>query len=124
MRIVSIVIITGADTTTVSSATATPVVCAAPSTNSQKFLYSTDKGDKEVKYHIQGADTMQWTMPGSQTMLIPYQQLQDLTANQSGLTNIQPQQYVSVSNTNFGLHTIFISKIEIELKFIELKFIY
>ncbi|XP_045775827.1 ataxin-2 homolog isoform X3 [Maniola jurtina] len=93
--------LTGADTTTVSSATATPVVCAAQSTNSsQKFLYSTDKGDKEVKYHIQGADTMQWTVPGGQTMLIPYQQLQELTSNQSGLTNLQPQQYVSIAPAN------------------------
>ncbi|XP_023943133.1 ataxin-2 homolog isoform X2 [Bicyclus anynana] len=93
--------LTGADTTTVSSATATPVVCAAPSTNSsQKFLYSTDKGDKEIKYHIQGADTMQWTVPGSQTMLIPYQQLQELTSNQTGLTNIQPQQFVSIAPAN------------------------
>ncbi|XP_059047874.1 mucin-2-like isoform X2 [Achroia grisella] len=87
-----------ADTTTVSSATATPVVCAAPSTNaSQKLLYSTDKGDKDVKYHIQGTDTVQWTVPGSQTMLIPYQQLQDLTSNQSGLANLQPQQFVSIA---------------------------
>lgn len=84
------------DTTTVSSAMSTPVVCAAQSNSSQKILY-TDKGDKDVKYHIQGADTVQWTMPGSQTMLIPYQQLQDLTANQAGLANLQPQQYVSVS---------------------------
>lgn len=85
-----------ADTTTVSSVTSVPVVCAAQSTSaSQKILYSSDK-DKDVKYHIQGADTVQWTMPGSQTMLIPYQQLQDLTSNQSGLTNIQPQQFVSV----------------------------
>ncbi|XP_060804496.1 serine/threonine-protein kinase WNK1-like isoform X2 [Amyelois transitella] len=86
-----------ADTTTVSSATSTPVVCAAQSTNaSQKILYSTDKGDKEIKY-IQGADTVQWTMPGSQTMLIPYQQLQDLTSNQTGLANLQPQQFVSIA---------------------------
>ncbi|XP_026493172.2 myb-like protein U isoform X1 [Vanessa tameamea] len=93
--------LTGADTTTVSSATATPVVCAAQSTNaSQKFLYSTDKGDKEIKYHIQGAETMQWTVPGSQTMLIPYQQLQDLAASQSGFTNIQPQQFVSIAPAN------------------------
>ncbi|CAH2087149.1 unnamed protein product [Euphydryas editha] len=93
--------LTGADTTTVSSATATPVVCAAQSTNaSQKILYSTDKGDKEVKYHIQGAETMQWTVPGSQTMLIPYQQLQDLASNQTGLTNIQPQQFVSIAPAN------------------------
>lgn len=85
------------DTTTVSSATSTPVVCAAPSTNaSQKILY-TDKGEKEIKYHIQGADTVQWAMPGSQTMLIPYQQLQDLTSNQAGLANLQSQQFVSVS---------------------------
>ncbi|XP_039758437.1 mucin-4-like isoform X2 [Pararge aegeria] len=92
--------LTGADTTTVSSATSTPVVCAAQSTNSsQKFLYSTDKGDKEIKYHIQGADTMQWTVPGSQTMLIPYQQLQELS-NQTGLTNIQPQQFVSIAPAN------------------------
>ncbi|XP_047995790.1 protein enabled-like isoform X2 [Leguminivora glycinivorella] len=88
--------LTSSDTTTVSSATATPVVCAAQSTNaSQKILYSTDKGDKEVKYHIQG-DTVQWAMPGSQTMLIPYQQLQDLTANQA-LPNLQPQQFVSIA---------------------------
>ncbi|XP_061720065.1 nuclear factor related to kappa-B-binding protein-like isoform X1 [Cydia pomonella] len=88
--------LTSSDTTTVSSATATPVVCAAQSTNaSQKILYSTDKGDKDVKYHIQG-DTVQWTMPGSQTMLIPYQQLQDLTANQA-LPNLQPQQFVSIA---------------------------
>ncbi|KAL4710942.1 hypothetical protein ACJJTC_017907 [Scirpophaga incertulas] len=87
-----------ADTTTVSSATATPVVCAAQSTNSsQKILYSTDKGDKELKYHIQGAETVQWTMPGSQTMLIPYQQLQDLASSQTGLTNLQPQQFVSIT---------------------------
>lgn len=86
------------DSTTVSTATSTPVVCAAQSTNScQKILYSTDKGDKDVKYHIQGADTVQWTVPGSQTMLIPYQQLQDLAAGQQGLTNFQPQQFVSVS---------------------------
>lgn len=86
------------DTTTVSSATSTPVVCAAQNTSaSQKILYSTDKGDKEVKYHIQGADTVQWTMPGSQTMLIPYQQFQELTSNQTGLANLQPQQFVSVS---------------------------
>lgn len=86
-----------ADTTTVSSAMSTPVVCAAQGTNSsQKILYSTDKGDKDVKYHIQGADTVQWTVPGSQTMLIPYQQLQELTS-QPGLTNLQPQQFVSVS---------------------------
>ncbi|KAL0870412.1 hypothetical protein ABMA27_005421 [Loxostege sticticalis] len=84
------------DTTTVSSAMSTPVVCAAQSNSSQKILY-TDKGDKDVKYHIQGADTVQWTMPGSQTMLIPYQQLQDLTANQAGLANLQPQQYVSIA---------------------------
>lgn len=90
--------LTSNDTTTVSSATSTPVVCAAQSTNaSQKILYSTDKGDKEVKYHIQTPETVQWTMPGSQTMLIPYQQLQDLAGNQQGLTNLQPQQYVSVS---------------------------
>lgn len=90
--------LTGADTTTVSSATA-PVVCAAQSTNSsQKILYSTDKGDKDIKYQLQGTETMQWTVPGSQTMLIPYQQLQDLTSNQAGLSNIQPQQFVSVSN--------------------------
>lgn len=83
------------DTTTVSSATSTPVVCAAPITNSsQKIFYSTDKaGEKtDVKYQIQGADNIQWAMPGSQTMLIPYQQLQD-----SGLTSLQPQQFVSVS---------------------------
>lgn len=87
------------DSTTVSTATSTPVVCAAQSTNScQKILYSTDKGDKDVKYHIQGADTVQWTVPGSQTMLIPYQQLQDLAAGQQGLTNFQPQQFVSVSH--------------------------
>lgn len=80
---------TGAtDTTTVSSAMSTPVVCAAQNTNSaQKILYSTDKIDK---------DTVQWAMPGSQTMIIPYQQLQELAANQAGLANIQ-QQYVSVS---------------------------
>lgn len=90
--------LSNADTTTVSSAMSTPVVCAAQSTNSaQKILYSTDKGDKEVKYHIQGAETVQWTVPGSQTMLIPYQQLQDLASNPQGLTNIQPQQFVSVS---------------------------
>lgn len=90
--------LSSADTTTVSSATSTPVVCAAQSTNSShKILYSTDKFDKDVKYHIQGADTVQWTVPGSQTMLIPYQQLQDLTSNQAGLSNLQPQQYVSVS---------------------------
>lgn len=89
--------LTTTDTTTVSSATSTPVVCAAQSTNaSQKILY-TEKGDKDVKYHIQGADTVQWTVPGSQTMLIPYQQLQDLTSNQTGLANLQPQQFVSVS---------------------------
>lgn len=88
------------ENTTVSTATSTPVVCAAQSTNAcQKILYSTDKGDKEVKYHIQGADTVQWTVPGSQTMLIPYQQLQDLAAGQQGLTNFQPQQFVSVSNS-------------------------
>ncbi|XP_041981073.1 mucin-5AC-like isoform X2 [Aricia agestis] len=93
--------LTGADTTTVSSATATPVVCAAPSTNSsQKILYSTEKVDKDVRYHIQGTDAMQWTVPGSQTMLIPYQQFQDLTSNQTGLTNIQPQQYVSIAPAN------------------------
>ncbi|KAM3961655.1 uncharacterized protein ACR2FA_004209 isoform 2-T2 [Aphomia sociella] len=87
-----------ADTTTVSSATATPVVCAAQSTNaSQKILYSTDKGDKDVKYHIQGTDTVQWTVPGSQTMLIPYQQLQDLSSNQSSLANLQSQQFVSIA---------------------------
>ncbi|OWR49611.1 hypothetical protein KGM_205391 [Danaus plexippus plexippus] len=92
--------LTGADTTTVSSATSTPVVCAAQSTNSsQKILY-TEKGDKEVKYHIQGAETMQWTVPGSQTMLIPYQQLQDLTSNQTGLANLQPQQFVSIAPAN------------------------
>ncbi|CAK1581206.1 unnamed protein product [Parnassius mnemosyne] len=85
------------DSTTVSSATSTPVVCAAQSTSSQKILYSTDKGDKEVKYHIQGADTVQWTVPGSQTMLIPYQQFQELTSNQAGLTNLQPQQFVSIA---------------------------
>ncbi|CAB3244080.1 unnamed protein product [Arctia plantaginis] len=93
--------LTTTDSTTVSSATSTPVVCAAQSTNSsQKILYSTDKGDKDVKYHIQGTDTMQWTVPGSQTMLIPYQQLQDLTSNQQGLqglTNLQPQQFVSIA---------------------------
>lgn len=90
--------LTTTDSTTVSTATATPVVCAAQSTNSsQKILYSTDKGDKDVKYHIQGADTVQWTVPGSQTMLIPYQQLQDLTSSQQGLANLQPQQFVSVS---------------------------
>ncbi|XP_049871364.1 myb-like protein U isoform X2 [Pectinophora gossypiella] len=83
--------------TTVSSATSTPVVCAAPSTNSsQKIFYSTEK-DKEIKYHIQGADTVQWTVPGSQTMILPYQALQDLTSNQSGLTNLQPQQFVSIA---------------------------
>lgn len=89
----------GSDTTTVSSATSTPVVCAAPSTNSaQKILYSTDKTEKtDLKYHIQGADTVQWTVPGAQTMLIPYQQFQDLATNQAGLTNLQPQQFVSVS---------------------------
>ncbi|CAH2049510.1 unnamed protein product, partial [Iphiclides podalirius] len=86
------------DTTTVSSATTTPVVCAAQNTSaSHKILYSTDKGDKEVKYHIQGADTVQWAMPGSQTMLIPYQQFQELTSNQTGLTNLQPQQFVSIA---------------------------
>lgn len=86
------------DSTTVSTATSTPVVCAAQSTNScQKILYSTDKGDKDIKYHIQGADTVQWTVPGSQTMLIPYQQLQDLTGGQPGLTNFQPQQFVSIA---------------------------
>ncbi|XP_028162914.1 proline-rich protein 36-like isoform X1 [Ostrinia furnacalis] len=85
----------GTDTTTVN-ATATPVVCAAQSNSSQKILY-TDKGDKDGKYHIQGADTVQWTMPGSQTMLIPYQQLQDLTSNQAGLANLQAQQYVSIA---------------------------
>lgn len=90
------------DTTTVSSATCTPVVCAAPSTNSsQKILYSTDKGDKEVKYHIQGTDGVQWTMPGSQTMLIPYQQLQDFAASQQGLNSLQ-QQYVSVSYSYYN----------------------
>lgn len=90
--------LTTTDNTTVSSATSTPVVCAAQSTNaSQKILYSTDKGDKDVKYHIQGADTVQWTVPGSQTMLIPYQQLQDFTSNPQGLTNLQSQQFVSVS---------------------------
>lgn len=89
--------LTTTDTTTVSSATSTPVVCAAQSTNaSQKILYSTDKNDKDMKY-IPGADTVQWTMPGSQTMLIPYQQLQDFTSNPQGLTNIQPQQYVSIA---------------------------
>ncbi|RVE54248.1 hypothetical protein evm_001075 [Chilo suppressalis] len=89
--------LTSADTTTVNSAS-TPVVCAAQSTNaSQKILYSTDKGDKEVKYHIQGAETVQWAMPGSQTMLIPYQQLQDLTSGQTSLTNLQPQQFVSIA---------------------------
>lgn len=89
----------GTDTTTVSSATSAPVVCAAPSGNStQKILYSTDKVEKaDVKYHIQGTDSVQWTVPGSQTMIIPYQQLQELTTNQAGLTNLQPQQYVSVS---------------------------
>lgn len=86
------------DSTTVSSATATPVVCAAQNTSaSQKILYSTDKGDKELKYHIQGADTVQWTVPGSQTMLIPYQQFQEFASNQAGLANLQPQQFVSVS---------------------------
>ncbi|XP_068622469.1 uncharacterized protein [Battus philenor] len=86
------------DTTTVSSATATPVVCAAQNTSaSQKILYSTDKGDKELKYHIQGADTVQWTVPGSQTMLIPYQQFQEFTSNQTGLANLQPQQFVSIA---------------------------
>ncbi|XP_063894909.1 mucin-2 isoform X2 [Helicoverpa armigera] len=86
------------DSTTVSTATSTPVVCAAQSTNScQKILYSTDKGDKDIKYHIQGADTVQWTVPGSQTMLIPYQQLQDLASGQQGLTNFQPQQFVSIA---------------------------
>ncbi|XP_053611617.1 uncharacterized protein LOC128675895 isoform X2 [Plodia interpunctella] len=86
-----------ADTTTVSSATSTPVVCAAQSTNaSQKILYSSDKGDKEIKY-IQGADTVQWTVPGSQTMLIPYQQLQDLTSNQAGLASLQHQPFVSIA---------------------------
>lgn len=90
--------LTSSDTTTVSSATSTPVVCAAQSTNSsQKILYSTDKGDKEVKYHIQGPDGVQWSLPGSQTMLIPYQQLQDFAASQQGLSNLQ-QQYVSVSD--------------------------
>ncbi|XP_045501038.1 uncharacterized protein PB18E9.04c-like isoform X1 [Colias croceus] len=90
---------TGADTT-VCSATATPVVCAAQSTSSsQKILYSTDKGDKDIRYHIQGTD-MQWTVPGSQTMIIPYQQLQDLTGNQTGLTNLQPQQFVSIAPAN------------------------
>lgn len=95
------------DSTTVSTATSTPVVCAAQSTNSsQKILYSTDKGDKDLKYHIQGADTVQWTVPGSQTMLIPYQQLQDLASGQQGLANLQPQQFVSVSmlfNKLYGL---------------------
>ncbi|KPJ15820.1 UPF0469 protein KIAA0907-like [Papilio machaon] len=86
------------DSTTVSSATATPVVCAAQNTSaSQKILYSTDKGDKELKYHIQGTDTVQWTVPGSQTMLIPYQQFQEFTSNQTGLTNLQPQQFVSIA---------------------------
>ncbi|XP_037971755.2 ataxin-2 homolog isoform X1 [Plutella xylostella] len=83
------------DTTTVSTATSTPVVCAAQNTNSsQKILYSTDKvGEKtDIKYQIQGSDTVQWSMPGSQTMLIPYQQLQD-----SGLANIQHQQFVSIA---------------------------
>ncbi|XP_075979302.1 uncharacterized protein LOC142978680 isoform X2 [Anticarsia gemmatalis] len=92
--------LTTTDSTTVSTATATPVVCAAQSTNSsQKILYSSDKGDKDVKYHIQGADTVQWSVPMSngQTMLIPYQQLQDLTASQAGLTNLQPQQFVSIA---------------------------
>lgn len=90
--------LSASDTTTVSSATATPVVCAAQSTNSsQKILYSTDKGDKDVKYHIQGGETVQWTMPGSQTMLIPYSQLQDFTSSQQGIGNLQPQQFVSVS---------------------------
>ncbi|KAG6446046.1 putative GPI-anchored protein pfl2 isoform X2 [Manduca sexta] len=88
--------LTSSDTTTVSSATATPVVCAAQSNSSQKILYSSDK-DKDIKYHIQGADTVQWTVPGSQTMLIPYQQLQDITANQQGLTNLQHQQFVSIA---------------------------
>ncbi|XP_004929719.1 mucin-5AC isoform X2 [Bombyx mori] len=83
--------------TTVSSATATPVVCAAQGINSsQKILYSSDK-DKDVKYHIQGTDTVQWTVPGSQTMLIPYQQLQDLSSCQQGLSNLQPQQFVSIA---------------------------
>ncbi|KAJ8718362.1 hypothetical protein PYW08_002599 [Mythimna loreyi] len=86
------------ENTTVSTATSTPVVCAAQSTNAcQKILYSTDKGDKDIKYHIQGADTVQWTVPGSQTMLIPYQQLQDLATGQQGLTNFQPQQFVSIA---------------------------
>lgn len=89
--------LSSADTTTVSSATSTPVVCAAPSTNSShKILYSADKSDKEVKYHIQGAEAMQWTMPGSQTMLIPYQQLQDLAASHQASTNIQQQYLVSI----------------------------
>ncbi|XP_050669856.1 mucin-4-like isoform X2 [Leptidea sinapis] len=92
--------LTGGDSTTVCSATATPVVCAAQGTSSsQKIFYSTDKGDKDIRYHIQGTD-MQWTMPGAQTMIIPYQQLQDLTANQTGLTNLQPQQFVSISPAN------------------------
>ncbi|GBP06734.1 KH homology domain-containing protein 4 [Eumeta japonica] len=86
------------DTTTVSTATSTPVVCAAPGVNSsQKILYSADKSDKQdVKYHIQGTETVQWTVPGSQTMIIPYQQLQDFSANSQGLANIQPQQFVSI----------------------------
>lgn len=89
----------GSDTTTVSSAMSTPVVCAAPISNSsQKILYSTDKTEKDVKYHIQGADSVQWAVqPSPQTMIIPYQQLQDLTANQAGIANLQSQQYVSLA---------------------------
>ncbi|XP_047506003.1 mucin-6-like isoform X1 [Pieris napi] len=95
----------GADTT-VCSATATPVVCAAQSTSSsQKIFYSTDKGDKDIRYHLQGSD-MQWTVPGSQTMIIPYQQFQDLTANQTGLTNLQPQQFVSIAPANSFQQTL------------------
>lgn len=90
--------LTTTDSTTVSTATATPVVCAAQGINScQKILYSSDKGDKDIKYHIQGADGMQWTVPGSQTMLIPYQQLQDITSGQQGLTSLQGQQFVSIA---------------------------
>lgn len=85
------------DSTTVSTATSTPVVCAAQGINAgQKILYSTEKDKMEVKY-IQGNEAVQWAMPGAQTMLIPYQQLQELTANQGGLASLQPQQFVSVS---------------------------
>ncbi|CAK1542311.1 unnamed protein product [Leptosia nina] len=103
----------GADTT-VCSATATPVVCAAQSTSSsQKIFYSTDKGDKDIRYHIQGTD-MQWTVPGSQTMIIPYQQLQDLTANQAGLTNLQPQQFVSIAPANSFQQTLPLSAAQLQ----------